>query len=1654
MKKIFLVVTFIVVTILFLGTQQTIYAKMVPTEDEPYTYYEEVDFWQVEVGRAHSVAITKNRNIYTWGYNEYGQLGDDTFEDRYEPTDITGNFNLLSGEVIKMISVGWYHSSALTTKGRVFVWGQNNWGQIGDNTTTNRNSPQDITENFNLEEGEIITFINLGSLYSAAITSSGRVFTWGGDNDAGQLGNGTLVDSHVPTEITGNFNLEVGEIVTTINLGYSHSAAITSEGRIFTWGQNNFGQLGDDSTDDKYIPTDITNQFTLNSDEKFIDLSLGTYHSTVITSAGRIFTWGYNEYGSLGDGTYDDKYIPIDITSQFQLEADDLIKKISTKWYLSSAVTSSGRVFTWGFNDNYQLGNGTTDNLNVPTEITNAFNLGEDNIYSISMGVYHTLATTSSGKLFGWGRNSEGQLGDGSTVAKNIPTMIEFISDDFLTVKRNSLPVSEEITKVSLGEGHSAIITSSGNLYIWGSNYRGLLGDGTTIDKHEPINITSKFSLNLGETIACVSLGSDHSSAITSEGRVFTWGSNEKGQLGDSSYTNSLIPVDITSKFSLNTGEMITDIFLGGNYNNAGFSLAITSEGRVFTWGNNDKGQLGNSNTTNRNEPTEITSLFNLDSGEVITSISAGGSFSSAITSEGRVFMWGNNHRGQLGVGSTINKYSPEDITSNFDLLPNETIESIDLGGEHSSALTSYNRVFAWGCNYFGTVGDGTTIDRYLPKEITSVFSLGENEIITNIILGGSHSLALTSEDRIFTWGYNHAGQLGNGTNSYDANSNPIDITNNFSFISNEHIINISFGEAHSSVITSKGRLFTWGTNGMGQLGDGITTDRSIPTEINRIYSQYNEVLLTYTDVVQNYSSNYLKLSIFPEYEIIDNISNININGTEYSSVDVFDGRIDVNISNDGSLGDTLTFDVQSITFANDVVMTLSGELTVLMILVEDNFAPIIYFDYDENLYIEANLNGDDYIQASATDDTGDSVEVIITGNVDWAIPGEYELTYTSTDISGNEATKTRTITVIPEITSDSDDNNNLSFYYFGSETYSEDTDLTNQVIRYNNQNYSPENNYSDYEYQLFDNKIIYEFRIEDKLIFVSKSVYYPDAISPTFETIADQTIEAGNPDKDWSTMITNKADNSSGTLTASEVTDGVDYDTPGTYSVTVKLADESGNETIQTFNVTVEDTTGPTFDTIANQTIEAGTADIDWSILIVNEADNSDGILISSEHNENVNYDTPGTYAVIVKLVDESGNETRQGFNVIVEDTTNPTFDVIADQTVEAMTVDIDWSSLIMNEADNSDGFLIPSEVIDNVDYDTLGDYTVTVKLVDESGNETIQTFNVTVEDTTGPNFDGLSNLEYILEEDAPNYLAQIIAIDIMDGDLTSAIIVDDSNVNYEIIGSYQVAYSVSDHSDNITTEIITVIVKDILPPEITLNGDSILNVEAGSEFADSGTTCTDNYDETCTVIIEGDAVDINTLGTYVIIYNVTDTSGNEATEVIRTVNVLDTTAPEVSLNPSLDSITVGGLYTEQEVTVTDVTDTTIVISGDTVDTSIPGTYAITYTVTDTSGNETILKRYVTVYENPEVIFILGNAPTTIQTGTYYIDGTCKVSVNGEEHDCRVADNTVDYTTAGVYTITYEYDDYSYKRYVFVVDGTTNIQLYLPAKKEEGDLV
>ena len=349
----------------------------------------------------------------------------------------------------------------------------------------------------------------------------------------------------------------------------------------------------------------------------------------------------------------------------------------------------------------------------------------------VSLNGKRSAAIATDGSLYVWGDNATGGLENGTSEKSSTP-----------------IKIMDNVTSVSLGDDHSAAITTDGSLYMWGDNWLGQLGYSTQEDNHTTPNTPGAHILHspikIMDNVACVSLGGYYySAAITTDGSLFMWGSNNAGQLGngEAGEVYSTTPIKIM--------DNVKSVSLGEHH-----SAAITTDGSLYMWGYGEDGELGNGEAGE--EAFNTTPIKIMDK---VESVSLGCYHSAAITTDGSLYMWGNNDYGQLGDGTTEDSSTPVKIMDN--------VASVSLGDFHSTAITTDSSLYMWGNNWNGQLGNGTTENRYsTPLKIMNS--------VVSVSLGGDHSAAITADGSLYTWGYNLFGQLGNGTT--ENSSTPIQI--------------------------------------------------------------------------------------------------------------------------------------------------------------------------------------------------------------------------------------------------------------------------------------------------------------------------------------------------------------------------------------------------------------------------------------------------------------------------------------------------------------------------------------------------------------------------------------------------------------------------------------------------------------------------------------------------------------------------------------------------------------------------------------------------------------------------------------------------------------------------------------------------------------
>lgn len=689
-------------------------------------------------GRSHTCALTTDGGVKCWGSNDYGQLGDGTTTHRSMPVNVTG-----LGSGVAAIAAGESFTCALTTGGGVKCWGWNVAWQLGDGTTTNRSTPVNV---IGLSSG--VAAIALGWYHACALTTAGGVKCWG-HNDSGQLGDGTTTNRSTPVDVTG---LDSG--VAAIAAGSWHSCALTTAGGAKCWGWNGHGQLGDGTSSSKYTPIGVSGLST-----GVAAIVAGQEHTCALTTDGGAKCWGESLFGQLGNGGTTRRTTPDDVTG-----LGSGVAAIAVGGMLTCALTTSGGIKCWGDNSYGQLGDGTDTARYTPVDVTG---LGSG-VAAISVSPVHACALMASGGAKCWGANTVGQLGNGTTNSWNTSVDVTGLGSG--------------MAAIAAGVSQTCAVNSGGGVMCWGDNYYGQVGDGTNIRRSTPVAVTG-----LGSGVAAIAAGSYHTCNLATGGGVKCWGYNLSGQLGNGTSTNRKTPVDVTG-----LGSGVIAIAAGAFH-----TCALTSGGGAKCWGSNAYSQLGDGTSANRYAPVNVTGL---ESG--VAAIAAGGRHTCALTSSGGVKCWGSNGYGQLGDGTNTQRSTSVDVAG-----LGSGVVAITAGEYHTCALTSASGVKCWGYNSSGRLGDGTSTNRSTPVDVT-----GLGSVVSSIAAGGPHTCALTAGGGVKCWGDNTLGQLGDGTTS--SKSTPVGVTGLGSGVAT-----IAAGGLHSCALTHGGGVKCWGDNTTGQLG-------------------------------------------------------------------------------------------------------------------------------------------------------------------------------------------------------------------------------------------------------------------------------------------------------------------------------------------------------------------------------------------------------------------------------------------------------------------------------------------------------------------------------------------------------------------------------------------------------------------------------------------------------------------------------------------------------------------------------------------------------------------------------------------------------------------------------------------------------------------
>ena len=629
--------------------------------------------------------IKENGTLWTWGFNDQGNLGLNDRVHRSSPVQVG------SGTNWKKVSTTSYSTVATKTDGTLWAWGINSGGQLAQNTTTiPRSSPIQIGSNTNWDAPF------LGSVDQQALfctKTDNTLWSWG-YGTSGETGNGVGTSSSPVQVPNDSWNISNISTLSTYSFVGDVKILIKNDGTLWTWGQNNEGQLGFNDRVYRSSPVQV------GTGTNWSSIATSSDSCLAVTSDGKLWGWGINNNGQLGFNDRTNRSSPVQVGSGTTWSKVFGTSKNNGGFFI---LTTSGTLWAVGRN-NGGLGLGDTVNRSSPVQVgTNT------NWKSVHGGNFHSMATKTDGTLWAWGSNGYGQLGLNSiTPAFSSPIQVGTATNWNL---------------LASGTYQSMSTKTDGTLWLWGRNNYGQLGLGDRVYRSSPIQLGtatnwSKFS-NTGQAVA----------ATKSDGTLWTWGYNDHGQLGlgDRVYRSSPVQVGTDTNWSSTLGFAVNFIF-------------VKYGQELYGTGSNLYGNLGLNNTTNRSSPVQIgnpgywTKLgidnFTTPSGVI------------ALKNTGTIWFWGQPKGGNSGTNSTSAQSNyPKQIGTLT------TWKDIGVGVSHILAVRTDGTLWSWGTNNQGQLGFNDRVYRSSPVQV------GSNTTWSLAAGGGYTSGLIKTDGTLWVWG-------------------------------------------------------------------------------------------------------------------------------------------------------------------------------------------------------------------------------------------------------------------------------------------------------------------------------------------------------------------------------------------------------------------------------------------------------------------------------------------------------------------------------------------------------------------------------------------------------------------------------------------------------------------------------------------------------------------------------------------------------------------------------------------------------------------------------------------------------------------------------------------------------------------------------------
>ncbi|MFC5303046.1 RCC1 domain-containing protein [Azospira restricta] len=728
-------------------------------------------FISVAAGEDFFVAIRSDSTLWTWGNNRDGQLGTEGggswFGRRYGYETLP----VLVGGDFAQVSAGYGHVAAIKRDGSLWTWGHGTWGKLGNGTDSGSSrSPVKIGDGF----AQVVA----GFLNTAAVKTDGSLWLWGA-NRLGMFGDCTTATHTRPVQI--------GKGYVQVALGHDFLLALKDDGSEWTSGWAWEGDqldtakacrkparvvFGDGVSGwDKAVGNELKAKLQgppMPAD--IISIAAGRIHSAMVKADGTLWTWGSNEYGQLANGTTEGGNRPRQVGEGY--------RKVSINDWYTLALKEDGSLLRWGaIPTTYPRGNfsRSMEKALAPTKVSPGTVELLRSGYQMGRGIGLRNDGTLADWLYYWDVAKPPQVfgrdikvlavGYFGRYALRADGSLWELSDYPLSPPPKE--VGRNFLTVAVGFGHAYGIKADGSLWAWGENSAYQLGDGTKIDRADPVRI--------GEGFVQVAIGRFHGVALAADGSVWTWGSNEVGAIGDGTTTARSRPTRIGTGFAR---------VAAGDYH----TLALKTDGTLWAWGANEEGQLGDGTHSKRLSPVRVYPAAVSDGGSAplptpaadgqktpgrtVTGVRVGLYFSCVSFTDGRYMCWGSNSNGQLGHFNRWGKNPTPTVvepregaaglfsTSRMNDCTGGACEHLDrqypfLKGASATVFSSRHVCALKSGRIRCSAKDDGGDSRWIVDGVHDAIAFD---------YAADHGCALLADGRVKCWGSNTYGELGNGT--------------------------------------------------------------------------------------------------------------------------------------------------------------------------------------------------------------------------------------------------------------------------------------------------------------------------------------------------------------------------------------------------------------------------------------------------------------------------------------------------------------------------------------------------------------------------------------------------------------------------------------------------------------------------------------------------------------------------------------------------------------------------------------------------------------------------------------------------------------------------------------------------------------------------